>query len=313
MTVDALQPRGRSERGHPVRGLVPEQAAATAYRPVSALLGGADVSFRPPDPRLISHLSCFYAFPVTRLTRLRALPDGCTYLTAELRDGQRPKTMFTGPRRASAVVTHRPPKLLLGVRLAPASAFLLLEGPVHAVAGRRLPLARIVPLLARELEDRLGTAELPDDHLAILEAFLLERLTRLPVDGRVRRAMDLIHISGGAATVAQVASRAGVSPRTLRRLLLEWIGLSPKRLCRIARFQKLLDGLGRGATRGWADAAAEAGYADQPHLIRDVSELASDTPRRLARGGLADSFNLRCDEPRILPSWHEASPTAGTA
>ena len=86
-----------------------------------------------------------------------------------------------------------------------------------------------------------------------------------------------------------------------RRLTRRWVGLTPKRLLRIARFQTLLGGLAPAEPVRWAATASEAGYTDQAHLVREVGELAGCSPGKLLRGGLADSFTLRCEQPGILP------------
>lgn len=79
--------------------------------------------------------------------------------------------------------------------------------------------------------------------------------------------------------MAEVADSLQISDRHLRRLLLEHTGLSPKALQRIVRFQKFVRAGDAGALL--ADAAAHAGYADQPHLTREARALAGITPARL--------------------------------
>ena len=54
-------------------------------------------------------------------------------------------------------------------------------------------------------------------------------------------------------------------------------GYGPKTLQRVLRFRRFLAGSGDDLAR----AALEAGYADQPHLAREVARLAGTTPGRL--------------------------------
>jgi AraC-like DNA-binding protein len=60
------------------------------------------------------------------------------------------------------------------------------------------------------------------------------------------------------------------------------IGVSPKRYCRLARFQAGLTLAGAGAGVQWAQVAADLGYADQSHMIAEFRELSSLTPEALA-------------------------------
>jgi AraC-like DNA-binding protein len=54
-------------------------------------------------------------------------------------------------------------------------------------------------------------------------------------------------------------------------------GYGPKTLQRVLRFRRFL----AGPRDDLARAALEAGYADQPHLTREVARLAGTTPSRL--------------------------------
>ena len=59
------------------------------------------------------------------------------------------------------------------------------------------------------------------------------------------------------------------------------MGTSPKLLSRMVRFQNVLGHLVSGANLDWAALAAELGYADQSHLIRDFSDFAQLSPGAL--------------------------------
>lgn len=81
--------------------------------------------------------------------------------------------------------------------------------------------------------------------------------------------------------VDDAAGAIGLTSRQLRRMLVAEVGLTPKVLQRVLRMQRFLaaaDQLG-----GLATAAADAGYADQSHMTREVRSLAGLTPTRLLR------------------------------
>jgi AraC-like DNA-binding protein len=101
-----------------------------------------------------------------------------------------------------------------------------------------------------------------------------------------------------AMTLADVMRQSGLSERHLRRRFSEAIGYGPKTLQRVLRLQRLLwmasqptmipPSLGR--------LAFAAGYADQPHMTRDVAALTASTPGQLllpgrAHSAVADLFN----------------------
>jgi len=90
----------------------------------------------------------------------------------------------------------------------------------------------------------------------------------------------------GSCSVEATADQLGITIRQLRRVVGADAGLSPKRYQRVVRFQRFIAAAERG--RRLAAAAAEAGYADQAHLGRDVRALAGTTPARLLAERLGD-------------------------
>jgi AraC-like DNA-binding protein len=72
--------------------------------------------------------------------------------------------------------------------------------------------------------------------------------------------------------VRQFAEHIGLSERQLRRRSLAAFGYGPKTLQRILRFRRAVALARRGVP--FVDVAVDAGYADQPHLAREVRELA---------------------------------------
>lgn len=155
-----------------------------------------------------------------------------------------------------------------------------------------LPGRWLAPLAARlaETSGAGGWAA----RFALLDRALCDRLAATdPGDPRLAGAWRLLAGSGGRLGVAALAERVGWSRCHLSSTVRRELGLGPKTLARVLRFERAYDALGRAATDGWAAVAAECGYADQAHLIRDFREFAGATPvevaaRRLAAGGIYD-------------------------
>jgi AraC-like DNA-binding protein len=56
------------------------------------------------------------------------------------------------------------------------------------------------------------------------------------------------------------------------------VGVTPKRYCRILRFQRALVGAHRGKRVDWAQLAVECGYWDQAHFIHEFRLFSGLTP-----------------------------------
>jgi AraC-like DNA-binding protein len=130
--------------------------------------------------------------------------------------------------------------------------------------------------------------------IASLEAVLAVHTATYAVDATMRAAFDLIK-SGpppNAWLVPWLMRTLSMSERTLRRRFEQSFGYGPKTLDRILRYQRFLR-LARGSRQPTAIQAAEAGYADQAHLVRECRRMTGSTPRQLdrimrARGAGAD-------------------------
>ena len=102
-------------------------------------------------------------------------------------------------------------------------------------------------------------------------------------------ARDRGRRAGGA-----LATELGWSPRRLIARFRDGIGLPPKAVARILRFENVVGRLGSGDSL--ADVAYDAGYYDQAHMNRDFREFAKCTPteyvaRQLPNGGGAAAVN----------------------
>lgn len=129
-----------------------------------------------------------------------------------------------------------------------------------------------------ELDEARRVEELEEALLCRLRQ-AREQASSLDVPGLAR----WIGARQGALTVSRLADAAGVSRQHLTRVFRQKVGVSPKRFCRLARFQAGLAYAGAGSSVPWAQVAVELGYADQSHMIAEFREMSSVTPETLAR------------------------------
>lgn len=181
---------------------------------------------------------------------------------------------------------------VIGVRFHPHGGIAVLGHPQHELAGLTLGVDAISPPLGRAL---LAVQESADDLMraaAAVQQVLVRWVQPARIDARVRCAVEAIERSRGRASVDDVAAAAGITRRHLERRFLDAVGVTPKRLARMTRFQHALRTLQGGASRGHGAATAAAcGYADQSHFIRDFREFAGCSPaEHLLRDGVLTGF-----------------------
>ncbi len=81
------------------------------------------------------------------------------------------------------------------------------------------------------------------------------------------------------ASVASTAAALSVTARHLVRLFQIQLGIPPRQFARIVRLRRAVIMIKRGATI--VEAAAGAGFADQPHFTREVNAFAVRSPTSL--------------------------------
>ncbi|MCA2219166.1 helix-turn-helix transcriptional regulator [Jidongwangia harbinensis] len=232
-----------------------------------------------PHPRLRRYVVGYAGFASGdgAAVRHRVLPFALTTLVIDV--GGRAR-IVTGPRDTPAVHTRTAWATGVTVGLTPAGASALLGVPMAELAGATVPLADVLGGRDREIAERLHAAPDPAARFAVLDEMLTPRpVPARPADPVVGVAWAMLHRSAGRLRVGALADRLGVSRRYLELGFRRQIGLPPGAVGRIARFQRAVALLGRGA--GPARTAAECGYADQPHLHRDVRRMAGLTPATL--------------------------------
>lgn len=194
------------------------------------------------------------------------LPDGCMDLLFS--EG---RLLVAGPDTRAHVV-EGPPRSWAGVRFFPGTAPALLGVPAHELRDSRVDLADLWPAArVRRLLDRVAAA--PDPATG-LETIALDRAAQ-PAAGPDPLLHRLVEQLDEGRPVAATADRLGIGARQLHRRCRTAFGYGPKTLARILRLQRAL-ALARAGVP-YAETAARAGYADQPHLAREVRELAGTT------------------------------------
>lgn len=156
--------------------------------------------------------------------------------------------------------------------------------------------------LARELHERVSSTDTVDARLDVVQQWLRTRgddLDRTGVRPELARAWELAERSGGRCRIEDLARDVALSPRRLRTLMVQEIGLSPKQLCRHFRFDGVVRHLAAGRTH-LAEVAASTGYADQAHLSREFRDMVGCTPSEwLAE----ERRNLQDGGHRNRPDW----------
>ena len=216
----------------------------------------------------------------------RVLPDGGVHLIFNLGD---PPAVPDGDGSAAVAVGARcQPSIIhmagrvehVTVTLRPGGMAALLGVPAAELAGHDVPLDALWGPRAAEALERLAAAPLGPARAAAMQAVLLERLAaRAPrPDASAAEAVRRIERARGRIRVRELAAALGIGERRLEQVFHRHVGLSPKAVCRIARFRSTVSLLQREPDRAWSDLAYSCGFYDQSHLVNEFQALAGLAP-----------------------------------
>ena len=249
--------------------------------------------FRPAEP-LADFIKCFWFLESGSAQSAgpeRILPDGCTEIVFHLADPfdqhlsdgtteRQPLALLVGQMRRHLLIQPTGSVRVLGIRFWPGGAYPFLTLPQNEIAGRVISLDSVWGAVARELHSRIADAATPADSVSQVEMILLARLNSFRRhDEGVLKAVALILGSGGSLPVERLAANMGVTLRRLDRAFNTRVGLSPKALCRIVRFQRVFKMLEQNESkRDWVQSALDCGYYDQSHFIKEFIAIAGKAP-----------------------------------
>lgn len=268
---------------------------------------------RRPSAPLDRHIDAIWVCRAPRRPRVleRVLPSGAPQLILNLREDQTrvyertaggfccrvsPGTILTGVTTRYQVIDTDEQEHVAGVSFrpggtlpffaVPASELRDVDVPLESLWGCR-PAARIRERLL-EAGDTVDDAEEAMQHmLNALEnalralwrpkvahpavAFALSAFQARPEVARIRAVTDAINLS---------------SKRFIDRFEAE-VGVTPKRYCRLLRFQRAIAQAHALARIDWADLAVSCGYVDQSHMIHEFQAFSGLTPTAYDAGRTA--------------------------
>ncbi|MFB7493762.1 helix-turn-helix domain-containing protein [Streptomyces sp. NPDC056161] len=235
--------------------------------PGVTMAGFRDRGITPPGLRLIPH-------PAVALV----LVFGGTIVVEDTTGRQQHGSFVTGLGFGERLAALRVDAFeCLQVRLSPVVAHAVLGGVVADLDTTAVTLDDLWGRESARISERLGDLPSWTDRFAWVDAWLARRCAAASrVAPEVAWAWRRIDASRGTVRIERVATELGWSRRQLWSRFRSQVGLSPKRVAKLVRFDHAVHGLVAGQDA--AGVAADSGYTDQSHLHRDVMAYTGLTP-----------------------------------
>ncbi len=253
-------------------------------------------SHRPSGPLAALVESIWYARGRVPYARERIAPTGSTVAVFVLGDpicetprngAGEPLTtdrgFLLGPHDSPVINAPLGETFAVGVVTTPVGGEAIFGVPPKRIRGRVVDLLAAWPDAAALRRGLLDIEAVGSGRGAIARA-MIDRVTAhiadrraLPGTARCARAVAAIEADPGRP-IADVAATLGISHGHLDREFTRIVGLTPRMLARLLRMRRLLAAIDVTRPVPWTHVAADFGWFDQPHFIRDFKRHTGVAP-----------------------------------
>jgi len=256
-----------------------------------------------PHPELAIYVRCYQGYfeASAQPVRRRELPSGDVALIISF--GPRYQlidplsggslgtccTFVAGLDDTYSVVDSTGAGVAMQIDFTPIGAHRVLQTPMHLLAHRTTELSDLLGSRADCLVEQLFAAPDWRSRFTILDAYLLSKIWGAPdVSREIGWVWRQLTINHGMTPISKLTGNLGWS----REAVSQSVSRSYRRSAQDAKQGSPVPACARGA---WFPSAvnaslvaAECGYSDQAHMIREFSALSGSTPIELVRRYSAD-------------------------
>lgn len=267
-----------------MRNFIPVQAPAIEIQ--SPASDYAYMEYRPCQP-LMPYVACYWTLEY-RVTSIQAplhriLPDGCVDIIFNLKARTASASGFvTGlmSRYEAAILTQE--QSLFGIRFFAETVRPFIQFPASEFREGPVLLEEAWGAEVNHLNEEMVAALDSARRIQLIETFLFDVLRRSNVrsESLVEQGMQHLYASKGKITVLSLAEKLNYSERNIRRAFQKELGMKPKEMTDIIRFQNLLQEMRRSKPNRFPDIAAQYGFYDQPHFINSFKRLYGMSPKQ---------------------------------
>jgi AraC-like DNA-binding protein len=191
---------------------------------------------------------------------------------------RRASSFVVGMQTVSTVTERSGRQHGVHVELSPLAARAVFGVPMHLLTDSLVDLPDLLGKDAQRLVEKLAAAGSWRERFTTLHDTFAARVLDAPMPSPlVAWAWSRLRATHGSVRIEELVSESGVSHRHLVARFRDEIGVTPKTLARVLRFERSVDLVHRARTP-FAEAALAAGYYDQAHFNREIRALTGCAP-----------------------------------
>lgn len=241
-----------------------------------------------PSPSLIPFVKYYWVFErnYPTLTIERGIPIGCMQLvfhrknrvfSTAINDFQ-PRAFIEGQMSSYWDLNYKGENETIAVTFTPQGILAFLHTSMAEFYNKNIPIECLDDKLFFELQQAILNAENKMECVGIIERYLLKRLAQLaPNIASYQYIIQQMELNSNIS-IKQLSNTSNICYKQFNRRFVNNIGINPKYLIRIIRFQKTLFALQNGFHTSLSDLSFACGYYDASHVIKEFKEFTGYTP-----------------------------------
>ncbi|MGH0425869.1 DUF6597 domain-containing transcriptional factor [Bacillus pretiosus] len=240
-----------------------------------------------PSKILESYIACYWTveFHASDKNKLhRIVPDGCVDIIFDLKASSFLKgAIVTELMTEYEVIDLSQDCSLFGIRFYIDCAAHFFRSPISSVRGNTVFLEDIWGNEALFITEDIQSSTRISEKIQKVESKLLTflPLNELKTDSLIKTGIQNIFAHQGILTIHSLSEKLCYSERHIRRTFKNELGVSPKELLHIIRFQSLLKELYIVPQTQFIDITLKYGYYDQSHFIKDFKRFYGVSPSNI--------------------------------
>jgi AraC-like DNA-binding protein len=163
------------------------------------------------------------------------------------------------------------------VEFNPQGAYRFFQISLNDIKNQIHPLTDIIGIVGKQLEEQISNVESVDDKIVLLQQFLLKQFMLQSEDSIFEYCVAKITSSKGKITIKELEKKTGYSSRWLNMKFANKLGISPKNLSTIIRFNQYYNAVANNKELNFMQNAFYDHYYDQSHFLKEFKRFTGQS------------------------------------
>lgn len=245
-----------------------------------SLCKGNDFINIPPHHILKPYISCYtITIPMEMSSEYTILPTASSTIVISVSTNSVCSNLRGVNTKACNVGAHaNRMKLLLLIEFHSGCLYPFIHTDQYELIDNSFELYDLDKMLAQSIERELIKSECIEDLVEALDTIFITRLSNICTGKGIAAITNRIFTHCGNISMRDLSEEFCYSEKHIRRLFLQYVGISPKVFSRIVRVNYTLRLLQNNPTQ-LIDTAIQAGFFDQPHFNHDFKMICGISPK----------------------------------